>query len=291
MLQQVDISQRSRSFYIHYNTHDASKVGMQRFHLHDDYEMYYLLEGKRLYLIDGKQYTVHANHMVLINKNVVHKTVTKDTPRHKRIVINFRESLLQDEDQSLLYPLFESGPNIFYIPAKRRALITQIMERLKEEYVVHDAYVQVYIRSLLVQLLVECQRILEQQNGHPSTGSSPFNVSFPHRSAMIAEIIQYINEYYSQNLSLSHLSQHFHLNEQYISRLFRQVTGCNIVAYINTVRIHQAQRLLMETNAKMTDIARLVGFKNNVHFSRVFRKCEGMSPSTYRKQNTLSQKL
>ena len=60
-------------------------------HLHDEYEIYYLLEGTRLYFIGQNTYLIGKGSMVFINKNVIHKTGLASGPYHDRILIEFSE--------------------------------------------------------------------------------------------------------------------------------------------------------------------------------------------------------
>ncbi|MDG5786633.1 AraC family transcriptional regulator [Evansella sp. AB-P1] len=286
MIQLLDVSQRDSSFYIHYNNHDASKVDMEHYHLHDDYEIYYLLEGSRIYYINGKKYKIHENNLVFINKNVIHKTGTADFPTHKRIVMNFKPSIIQKHDHSLLSLLFENGPTIISVPPYRQKKIIELMTSLYKEYGVNDSDGNTYIRSLLLLLLIESKRLVEQQQEVEKEASISVEDALPYDNVVISNIIKYINNNYMNDVSLPHLSNKFHLSEAYISRLFKKVTGCNTINYINTVRIKEGKRLLLETDLKIAVIAKKVGFKNNVHFYRVFKSVNDVSPTNFRKQNT-----
>ncbi len=55
--------------------------------------------------------------------------------------------------------------------------------------------------------------------------------------------------------------------------------------YLNQIRLHEAKRLLLETDRQVTDIAYRVGYKNVTHFNRIFKDTQGMSPNQYRKAN------
>lgn len=254
---------------------------MKHYHLHDDYEIFYLLEGERIYLINGKRYSVGANNIVFIDKNIIHKTNVTEISNTKRIVINFHDSFLSRKEENLLNNLFNEGYQIMKIPPEKTKNIQTLIQRLHDEYYSENDYVETYLRTLLIQLLIECNRIrnqkgIKKQNGHEINS---------YIKQEVADIIKYINNNYNKNISLSHLSYHFNLNEQYISRIFRQFTGVTFISYLNAVRINQAKRLLLETNMKIQDVSKRVGYSNNVHLWRVFKKITGYSPNTYRELN------
>src|SRR5690625_423712 len=244
---------------------------MKNFHLHDDYEIFYLIEGERIYYINEEEYE---------DKNIIHKTEVTDVDEYQRIVINFRDTLLSNEDQFFLLKLFESGPHVISIPLDKRKIISPLIHKLYQEYIDEKQHSINYIRLLLTQLLIESNRLLQQQQ-LPEAIESGNNA----KQDEIARIIKYINTYYYDNISLSLLSQHFHLSEQYISRLFRKVTGGTIINYLNAVRVNEAKRLLLETDMKVIEISKTVGYSNNVHLWRVFKNLTGLSPAEYRENN------
>lgn len=281
MDQKLSVSLRRRSFYIDYKSgHNARNI-MKTHHLHDDYEIFYLLEGERIYLINDKRYVVQENSLVFIDKNVVHKTLVTDKPEYKRIVINFRDTFLPDDDQFLLKQLFGKGPYIIPIPINKKRVIHQLVSMLHQEYMIERNDAIIYIRSLLTQLLLESTRLLEKQHSNPVIGNKNKNES----KRDIAKVIEFINTNYSKDISLCLLSQQFHLNEQYISRLFRKVTGSTIIDYLNAVRVNEAKRLLLESDMKVIEISKKVGYSNNVHLWRVFKKLTGFSPNEFRTVN------
>lgn len=55
--------------------------------------------------------------------------------------------------------------------------------------------------------------------------------------------------------------------------------------YLNKIKIHEAKRILLETDRQVTDIAYRVGYKNVTHFNRIFKETEGLSPNQFRKSN------
>jgi len=103
-------------------------------------------------------------------------------------------------------------------------------------------------------------------------------------SKHIFEISQYINEHYSEDVSLNSLSKVFYLNPSYISRSFKIVHGLSFSEYRNMVRLQHAARLLKTTKLSLSEIAEKCGFKTTNGFSAVFKSHTGYSPSAYRKR-------
>lgn len=99
----------------------------------------------------------------------------------------------------------------------------------------------------------------------------------------IDEIIAWLDIHYTDNVTLTSLSEQFHLSPSYLSRSFKKATGSNVIAYITEKRMALAQRLLAQGEPSLSDIAFLTGYDDYSYFSNVFRRCTGQSPSSWQK--------
>ncbi len=106
----------------------------------------------------------------------------------------------------------------------------------------------------------------------------------PNQGQTVSDIKQYLQEHYSEAISLQVLAQHFFLHPNYLSKLFLEKTGQNFVDYLSQLRIHHARRLLAETELKIYDIAPMVGYESSKYFSKLFKELVGLSPRDYREQ-------
>ena len=105
-----------------------------------------------------------------------------------------------------------------------------------------------------------------------------------HMSEKIDRILNYINHYYCEPLSLTDVAAHFQVSETYLSRYFKKKTGQNFINYLNEVRIENAALELRGTDASITNIAMDSGFSTPSVLNRYFKKKYGITPSEYRKQ-------
>ena len=99
----------------------------------------------------------------------------------------------------------------------------------------------------------------------------------------IAGITRYLQEHLSEEMSLSVLAEEFHLNPQYISQLFRNEIGVNFLAYLTSIRMEKARKLLLSTSLSVTEVADQSGYGDYRVFTKVFKKSEGVTPSQYRR--------
>jgi AraC-like DNA-binding protein len=76
------------------------------------------------------------------------------------------------------------------------------------------------------------------------------------------------------------------MSESRFSRVFKEVVGIGYKEYLNSVRLNQANRLLLNTSQSVSDIAYACGFNDSNYFSTFFKKTNGMSPLEFRKLNS-----
>jgi len=108
-------------------------------------------------------------------------------------------------------------------------------------------------------------------------------------SQRIQKALTYMNEHYSQSISLVETADHVNLSAEYFSRLFKEKTGENFSVHLMMLRLQQAQKLLMETNDKIYDIANQVGYASASHFSKLYKKYMGINPEEVRKEQETSK--
>ena len=100
----------------------------------------------------------------------------------------------------------------------------------------------------------------------------------------ITDVVNYIDEHFSEELSLVLLSERFHIESTYLSKLFKKETGENVMNYIAGKRIERAKTLIVERELAINEIAFLVGYSDYNYFNKVFKKLTGLSPRDYKEQ-------
>ena len=99
----------------------------------------------------------------------------------------------------------------------------------------------------------------------------------------ITGITRYLQEHLAEEMSLSVLSEEFHLNSQYISQLFKNEIGVNFLSYLTNIRMEKAKKLLLSTSLSIAEVAEQSGYGDYRVFTKVFKKSEGITPSQYRR--------
>lgn len=104
------------------------------------------------------------------------------------------------------------------------------------------------------------------------------------RNAIEKEMITYIQQKFTEEISLKEFGAQFHLSEKYISRYFKDHFHITLSQYVNHLRLEHARQLLQETTLPVTEVAMQSGYPNVSYFIRSFKKMYGMSPLRYRKK-------
>lgn len=97
---------------------------------------------------------------------------------------------------------------------------------------------------------------------------------------VISKLIQFINEHFSENISLQDAADKVFFAPAYCSRFFKEQTGENFSDYLLKVRMDHAVKLLRE-NKKITEISKACGYRNSGYFTRVFKEYYKCTPSEY----------
>ena len=101
-------------------------------------------------------------------------------------------------------------------------------------------------------------------------------------SFIVNKALEYIKEHYKEKIHLQDVADYVFVSQWHLSKLLNKHTGQNFSEALNKARIAQAKKLLNDPSMRIYDIAEEVGFQDLAHFSRVFKKLEGISANEYR---------
>ncbi|KRF02317.1 hypothetical protein ASG89_25060 [Paenibacillus sp. Soil766] len=128
--------------------------------------------------------------------------------------------------------------------------------------------------ELKLWLIQATERIIEQK----------LTRSTPKKKDVISDIKEYVAVHYNSNITLADLSARFFINPYYLSQLFKEKTGDTYLSYLMGIRIKKAKELLEETDLKIYEICQMVGYADTNHFSKLFERMNGCTPTEYRKK-------
>jgi two-component system response regulator YesN len=100
-------------------------------------------------------------------------------------------------------------------------------------------------------------------------------------------VSDYIEAHYKEKFSLQKIAGSLYVNGSYLLRTFKKHKGYTPLAYHNHIRCEKAKELLVHTGEEVSEIGEMVGFVSSAHFSHVFKKTEGCTPTEYRNNHSV----
>ena len=101
---------------------------------------------------------------------------------------------------------------------------------------------------------------------------------------IISQALRFIRKHYQGRITLEETAAAVSLSVPYFSRLFNEKMRISFSSYVNRLRVEQAERLLLNTNLSLVDIAGMVGFEDQSYFSKVFKGVTTITPGQYRRR-------
>lgn len=111
------------------------------------------------------------------------------------------------------------------------------------------------------------------------------NSSVSENNITIIRTKSLVRELYSSGITLEEIAQKLSITPEYLSTQFRNQTNETFSTYIRNYRITKAKGLLITTDLKIYEIAKLVGYSDAKYFGQVFKRCTGQLPADYRRSH------
>lgn len=159
--------------------------------------------------------------------------------------------------------------------------IRSIIQHLFTEFVSTDTYSEAlfhnYLQIFYANIIRSTEKTYQYYAGQKNNSVK----------TLMPTILEYINRHY-KTLTLETLAAHFNYDTAYLSRIIHKTTGKKYIQMINELKIKEAIHLLNNASNSIDEIAAITGYDSADHFSRVFKQYMGLSPSKYRKSQTIA---
>lgn len=261
--------------------YDLQKLGPSfhvSHHWHEEMEIVYVYEGPLYLTIENKDYIGRCGDIFIINPKEIHQMYVKDSGvRYGTLLFSLNTLLFQDNDEATrkyLHPLFH-GDVMFMHTFSNQALSEKIFNTIIEIVNLNKEKVPAYrfgTKALLLQILFLLF------NAHIEKS----NTTTHKNSTLNREIISYISENYTSDLTLADIADTFHMSYKYFSRYFKNTFQTTLSEYLMKLRLERAELLLNSSEMSITEISMQSGFNNISFFIRSFKKAYGLTPLQYR---------
>lgn len=253
-------------------------------HTHNFIEFNYMYSGSCTQYINDEKIKLKEHEMILIDKDIVQRI---DYVGEQDILINI---LLKDDTiiDLLHQHICESS-----------SLVTKFLYNASRMDAFHDTYIvfniqkneiaQNLIKTLILKsfehsplkhktLHLTMALLLSELSNSIETNASRIDETTENS---ILPILKYIDEHY-QSVTLSHLSQHFGYNTNYLGNKIKEETGTTFKELVDKKRLAIAKDFLLGTNYSTDEIANRIGFKSSPSLFRLFKKYTGETPIEFK---------
>lgn len=239
-------------------------------HYHEFHKVFLLISGSGGYTVAGNRYSLRSGDMVMVGSRCVHKP--EFSQEYERIILYISPEFLRGIREFDLTEAFsgENGHVLRLSEPEQSRLLAMAME-LEQELSTEEPGSILVCRGLILRLLVEITRGFRNGGASLRKGFSPKN-------QRIGQIMAYIEENLTEELSVEKLSEQFFISKYHMMRSFRQETGTTIHAYIQDRRLLQA-RSLISGGMQATDACFRAGFHSYASFTRAYSARFGTTPT------------
>lgn len=248
-----------------------------------DYILYFVREGSMTITEDDEIYVLNKNDVIILDPSRTHNGIETDfSVRYSYIHFDYSgivEDYMTKEaiEELMLYNLTESKnhrivlPKSFSVPSAYAIEALEIMKSITDEFNAGRIYNIHMAESKMLQLFVTLYRGYFDMVWHE--GSKQNDV--------LIELEMFLKEHSREKITGDDIENYFHMNFDYLNRIFKKRFGRTIMQYVNYYRIEDAKKMLRSGLFSVKQIAAELGFVNEFYFSRVFKKYEGISPSEF----------
>ena len=213
------------------------------YHYHDFDKITIFINGQVNYMIEGKSYALKPYDIVLVRHNDIHKLTVDNSSLYDRIIVyispNFMNAYKTDSyDLSYCFQKAEEEQsNVLRIPSLEKSSLFRSITRLEHSFSDDGYAAELYRQVLFLEFMIHLNRAARKNRLEfiDTAGSN----------TKILDILQYINENLSEELSIDTLAEHFYISKYYMMRLFKQETGYTLGHYISQKRLLLAKELIL----------------------------------------------
>lgn len=239
-----------------------------------DIELIYYTKGGSQTTIQGDIYQCKENDLMILEPYGVYHSKNQGQEGYEYLYIHFdvEPIALQNE---LIGMLISGSPIKHCHDNKMKALFNHVLMEVKKQQPGSKAVINMLVRTI-------CIEIIRNQS------CIPFEIIHPterlvNQTVLVNEVIKYILNHISEELSVKLLAGLFNISENYLYKSFIKIIEQSPSQFIIQTRLDMAKNYLSSGIMSIQQITHDTGFTSQQHFSRAFRQHEGMSPSQYQK--------
>lgn len=229
-----------------------------------------VIQGNVIYYLNGETVVVEKGDFLYIPKGVMRSGRNAPEGPHQKYSVHF---LL---DKPELFPI--DAPRSFRkVRARNLDYMKQRFTVLAQHWFSRKKHDEIICTGIAIELL----GYFTQETAEGRFASIKLR--------LMREVQDYILEHYRESIRIQELAELVDRAPNYVTQAFKEVTGMTPITYLHQVRVHSARDLILNTKLTIGEVADYLGYSDQAHFNRVFKKVMGYPPSSVQREVMRSQ--
>lgn len=243
------------------------------YHYHDFHKLVFLVSGAGSYVVEGRRYVLNPGDVVFVGRGAVHRPEIGDGCAYERIIIYVSPEFIRAHcaEDCELEECFLGGASVLRPGAAALERLTRLIGELEREQKAQNFGSKLMGQLLFLRLMVELGRLRRGE-------SAPSPVPVETGDGKILDILSYLNDHLSEEISIDALAERFYISKYHMMRRFRREMGHTIHGYVSDKRLLLARDLIAHGESA-TNACYRCGFKSYSSFLRAYSKLFGCSPT------------
>ena len=271
------------NFQVHLQVTSKNDTIFTESHYHDFVEVLYCLKGKYKVIIQGKEFLLEPENMIVIGSRNIHEIYPAYDPEGKYLVVKFQPEMIYSSYKSTIELKYvlpfifnnSDGTYIFNSENMKNSGLKGVFKNIIKEINEKQYGYELSLKSDIYKIILWIVRRLDEENGI-------FKQYTPETVEKIEKALKYIEANYKKKITVKEIAQNSYMEYTYFSRLFKQIICMSCCDYINYFRVQKSESLLLKNELTITEIAGAVGFDSVSYFIKNFKKFNKTSPKQYK---------
>jgi len=251
------------------------------YHWHRDIELLFVLNGTILVQADYQDTLLRKGDLFLIDSGDIHLT-HESGDKNLILALQIDPSFIEKHDPEItrrkfdFNAMFIKNPNL-PVFGQIREIMALIMWETRIKKQGYNIKIESLVNQFFSILLREFTHTIREVNTEEM-----FNRKQPDSYPRIRRIIHLVEKGYEEKIFLAEIARKEQLSLGYLSRFFKEKTGCNFTEFVNLIRVKKSLPDLVNTDRKILDIALDSGFADAKAYNTIFKRTYKMTPSRWR---------
>ncbi|MDF2723284.1 MAG: hypothetical protein K0Q59_2959 [Paenibacillus sp.] len=222
-----------------------------------------VVQGNVIYNVDGREMTLTKGDVLITYPGAIRAGTDGHFPPHEKYSAHFTLELPE------AHPLRElctmSGFQLYR--TRKVEYFRQRFSSLYHNWLHRSPLRDFANEGMVMELYASMLQELKQQ-------------AIPaHKQRVVAEIESYLQAQFKEPVKIGQIAEHVNLSPNYVSTIFKEVTGQTPIEYMHQLRISVAHDLLLRSELNIAEISDYLGYCEPAYFNRMFKKVMGQPPS------------